>query len=146
MQSLTMKCQIWVFKILGFIDHHSHIQRKFIIKGSSSDVAETFPKSTNFQVFRINLSCWLNAMRDNLAQSLFAPIPLFFFSKSPLAWPEPCEMQAFETSGGIPSSLPRRTYSLEVLRAAPEGAMLGFFLFFWSLEGTEAPLAETATT
>ena len=84
MQSVTRSTRFGFLKILVFIDHQFphrdpiEIRLKFNPYGDdSSNVAETVSKNSNFQVFQIGLSCWLNVMRGTLAQSVFSPIPPF---------------------------------------------------------------------
>lgn len=46
---------------------------------------KAFLSTVIFKFFQTHLFCWLNVMRGTLAQSLFLPIPVFFFSKYPPA-------------------------------------------------------------
>lgn len=142
MQSVTRSTRFGFLKILVFIDNQFphrdpiEIRLKFNSYGDdSSNVAETVSKNSNFQVFQIGLSCWLNVMRGTLAQSVFSPIPPFLQVPTSLAltmW----NTGFWNIGRNVILSAPQSLF-IEMLCARRELQL--YCSLFWSLEGAEAP-------
>lgn len=129
-------------KILVLINHQFphrdslEIRLKFNPYGvDSSNVAETVSKSSNFQVFQIGLSYWLNVMRGSLAQSCLLSHSPFPPSTHQLGTNHVKHKVLKHQERCHP--LPHTACSLEMLCVLPKGtaAVLLSFLVFGGCRG-----------